>query len=333
MMITTQDTQTRQRTADELYALFEEFSSNNPFPKEPAGLYHAVRHIMSIPGKRLRPILCMAAAEMFGADARNALEAAAAVELYHNSTLVHDDIMDAASIRRGIPTVHEVFGTNAAINAGDVMIIKTYELLARLDCPVSVKAIQIFSKAAVEIIEGQTMDLDFETRTDVTEAEYLKMIEYKTSVLLAASLQMGATIAHAEERDAEAVYAFGKNLGISFQIKDDLLDAYGDGTKTGKKVGGDIVQNKRTLLYLRALSKADPSQKNELKRLESVADEREKIEGTLAIFNALNIKNEVEKTASEYYENAIKHLQKIEIAGDRKQVLYNLAERIFTRDF
>lgn len=332
-MIAAEDLKTKQHTVEELYTEFALFAKNNPFPAQPAGLYDAVNHIMGIPGKRLRPILLMAAAEMFGADAKDAVAAATAVEWYHNSTLVHDDIMDQADIRRGIPTIHKVYGVNTAINTGDVMIIKAYGLLGTLPCPKSVKAIEIFSKAAAEIIEGQTMDLDFETRSDVSETEYLKMIEFKTSVLLAAALQMGAVIGNASEEDALAVYEFGRSLGISFQIKDDWLDTFGEADKIGKKVGGDIARNKRTLLYLRALDKADASQKLALAALENEQDTDRKIAGTLAIFDALNIKTDVEQTASEYFETSLAHLDAVQIAPERKEMLRELAYRIYHRDF
>lgn len=332
-MIATEDLKTRQQQVEELYGVFENFSKNNPFPAEPAGLYNAVNHILSIPGKRLRPILLLASAEMFGATAESAVAAAAAVEWYHNSTLVHDDIMDQADIRRGIPTVHKLYGVNTAINTGDVMIIKAYGLLGTLPCPKSVKAIEIFSKAAAEIIEGQTMDLDFESRSDVSETEYLKMIEFKTSVLLAAALQMGAVIGDASEADAQAVYEFGRSLGISFQIKDDWLDTFGEAEKIGKKVGGDIARNKRTLLYLRAVNKADAAQKQKLAALETEADTELKISETLNIFDALNIKQEVEKTASDYFNASLAHLDSINLAPERKEILRELAFRIYHRDF
>lgn len=333
MLYTEIENKTELRTIEELYGLFEKFTENNPFPDKPSGLYDAVRHIMHIPGKRLRPILLMASAEMFGTEAEKAVAAAAAVEWYHNSTLVHDDIMDAADIRRGIPTVHTLFGVNAAINTGDVMIIKAYEMLARQSCEVSAKTIAIFSKAAAEIIEGQTMDLDFETRSDVSETEYLKMIEFKTSVLLAAALEMGAVIGGADEKEAAAAYAFGKNLGISFQIKDDWLDTFGDADKIGKKVGGDISRNKRTLLYLKALSKADASQKEKFGQLQHETDLEFKIQETLSLFEVLDIKNEVAQTAESYYHTALNNLDAIQVPEERKSILRNLAERIYNRDF
>jgi len=332
-MIATEDLKTKQQTVEVLYQVFEDFSKNTPFPVQPAGLYDAVRHIMSIPGKRLRPVLLMASAEMFGATAQESVSAAAAVEWYHNSTLVHDDIMDEADIRRGIPTVHKVYGVNTAINTGDVMIIKAYEMLGRLSCEQAKKSIAIFSKAASEVIEGQTMDLDFETRSDVSETEYLKMIEFKTSVLLAAALEMGAAIGGASDEDARSIYEFGRSLGISFQIKDDWLDTFGEADKIGKKVGGDIARNKRTLLYLRAINKANATQKQKLAELGSETDTELKIKETLSVFNELNIKQDVENTAAEYFAQSLNHLGSINIPEDRKHILRDLANRIYNRDF
>lgn len=318
---------------EKLYQTFEQFTKDNPFPEKPTGLYDAVRHIMDIPGKRLRPILLMAASDMFDGKVEHSAPAAAAIEWYHNSTLVHDDIMDQADIRRGIPTVHKVYGLNTAINTGDVMIIKAYGMLGKLPCPISNKAIEIFSKAAAEIIEGQTMDLDFETRDDVSEEEYLKMIEFKTSVLLAAALEIGAVIGDASAEDAESLYQFGRSLGISFQIKDDWLDTFGEADKIGKKVGGDIARNKRTLLYLRAMHKANTTQKEALLQLATEPNEDRKIGGTLAIFEALHIKEDIAGTMESYYQDAIAHLNAIQVSDERKQTLLDLAHRIYHRDF
>lgn len=333
-MIATEDLKTKQHQVEELYNIFEQFCTDTPFPAQPAGLYDAVRHIMSIPGKRLRPVLLMASAEMFGASAHESVSAAAAVEWYHNSTLVHDDIMDQADIRRGIPTVHKLYGINTAINTGDVMIIKAYQLLGKLSsCEHAKKTIAIFSKAAAEIIEGQTMDLDFETRSDVSETEYLKMIEFKTSVLLAAALEMGAVMGNATDEDAASVYQFGRSLGISFQIKDDWLDTFGEADKIGKKVGGDIARNKRTLLYLRAINKANPTQKQKLLDLGNETDIELKISETLSVFNELNIKQDIADTAATYFNEALGHLEAIQLPQERKEILRQLAYRIYEREF
>jgi geranylgeranyl diphosphate synthase type II len=327
------DTKMTPKTAKALYRVFETYSAANPFPETPAGLYDSVRHIMGIPGKRLRPVLLLAASEMFGSDAGEALPAALAVEWYHNSTLVHDDIMDAADLRRGIPTVHKVYGINTAINTGDVMIIRTYDMLSRLTGAGAIPVMKVFTKAATEVIEGQTWDLDFETRRDVTVQEYLKMIEMKTSVLIGAAVKMGALIGGAGVSDAEAMYRFGLNLGISFQIKDDWLDSFGDGGKTGKKVGGDILRNKRTLLYLLARTKADEKQKTELDRLETQTDGDAKIQGTLAIWEALGIRDLVEVRMADFYAEALRNLDSVMVEEERKTILRELAGRIYARDF
>jgi geranylgeranyl diphosphate synthase type II len=332
-MSTDIDTKMSPKTAEALYRVFETYSAANPVPETPAGLYDAVRHIMAIPGKRLRPVLLLAASEMFGTDAEEAAPAALAVEWYHNSTLVHDDIMDAADLRRGLPTVHNLYGINTAINTGDVMIIRTYEILTRLNNAGALTVMNVFTKAATEVIEGQTLDLDFETRRDVTVEEYLKMVEMKTSVLIAAAVKMGALIGGAGARDAEAMYHFGLNLGISFQIKDDWLDSFGEGGKTGKKVGGDILRNKRTLLYLTARTKADEKQKAELDRLETEPDGETKIQATLAIWEALGIRDLVERRMADFYAEALRNLDSVMMEEDRKTVLRDLARRIYARDF
>lgn len=332
-MTITDDTIQRIHSIAELQAKFQEYSARTSFPSQPAGLYDGVRHIMAIPGKRLRPLLLLAAADMFGANPDDALPAALATEWYHNSTLVHDDIMDEADIRRGNPTVHKLYGTSAAINAGDVMIIKAYGLLAKLPQDKIAKTVSIFSKAATEIIEGQTMDIEFESRTHVTEPEYLKMVEYKTSVLLAAALQIGAVLGNADDSDAKNIYEFGRLLGISFQIKDDWLDTFGEENAVGKKIGGDISRNKHTLLYIRALSSANESQQSMFSALRTEPDISKKIAETISLYNTLNIKENTNQTATLYYTEALQKLDAINLSSRQKQTLLTLAKNIYERTF
>ncbi|HLP19266.1 MAG TPA: polyprenyl synthetase family protein [Chitinophagales bacterium] len=231
------------QTPKQLAELYENFYQKNSFNYDPNGLYEPVRHIMNIPGKRIRPMLLLMACDMFGGNLQEALNAAFAMEVFHNFTLVHDDVMDNADIRRGVPTVHIKYGLNEAILAGDVMLSYGYKYLLNIQEPNTAGAMRLFTKTSIEIFEGQQLDLDFEKRLDVTVDEYLKMIEFKTSVLLAASLQIGALVAGASKEDQEKLYEFGLNLGLSFQIKDDWLDTFGEGEKVGKKIGGDIIQN------------------------------------------------------------------------------------------
>ena len=231
----------------QLLEMYEQKFSNT-FNNNPTSLYQPVNHIMSIKGKRIRPLLLLIANDMFGGNVQQALFPAYAMEVFHNFTLVHDDIMDNADIRRGEPTVHKKYGLNAGILAGDVMLAYTYKYLTDIPVAYVQPVLQLFNKTAIEIFEGQQTDIDFESRNDVAEAEYLKMIEYKTSVLLACSLQTGAILAGASLPNQQLVYDFGLNLGLSFQIKDDYLDSFGESAKVGKRIGGDILQNKKTLL-------------------------------------------------------------------------------------
>ena len=232
----------------QLSALYNEKFGINNFHQNPTGLYKPVNHIMNIPGKRIRPLLLLMGCDLFGGDVKQALNPAFAVEVFHNFTLVHDDIMDNADIRRGVPTVHKLYGTNAGILAGDVMLAYAYRYLTDVSPQFVAGLIAVFNKTAIEIFEGQQMDMDFETRTDVTEAEYLKMIEFKTSVLLGCCLQLGAVLGNATPADQELLYEFGLKLGLSFQIMDDYLDTFGEAAKVGKRIGGDIIQNKKTYL-------------------------------------------------------------------------------------
>jgi geranylgeranyl diphosphate synthase type II len=235
--------------------------------KEPASLYEPIDYILTLGGKRLRPVLTLMSADFFGGNYKQALDASLAVEMFHNFSLVHDDIMDNAPLRRGHQTVHEKWDVNTGILSGDAMLILAYQLFETYRPEVFMQLAVLFSKTALEVCEGQQYDVDFETRNDVTISEYIKMIEYKTAVLIGASLQMGAIIADASQSCQEKIYAFGKNLGIAFQLQDDYLDAFGNPLTFGKQVGGDIIANKKTFLYLTALQKSTPAEAQELSSL------------------------------------------------------------------
>lgn len=237
---------------------------------EPRNLYEPITYLLDLGGKRIRPVLTLMTTEIFGGDYKMALDAALAIEVFHNFSLVHDDIMDNAPLRRGKMTVHEKWDVNTGILSGDVMLIKAYQLLERYESHLFKDLIQLFSKTAIEVCEGQQYDVDFENRVDVSLAEYLKMIEYKTSVLLAAAMKMGAMIAGASKEDKTIIYDFGKYLGIAFQLQDDYLDAFGDPKTFGKQIGGDIIANKKTFLYLQSLSMCTAQQKLELEHLFSI---------------------------------------------------------------
>lgn len=318
---------------DELLALYEKAFSQNNFNTSPTNLYKPVEHIMGMQGKKIRPLLLLLSLDMFGGNVEEGLNPAFAMEVFHNFTLVHDDIMDQADIRRGEPTVHKKFGTNAAILAGDVMLAYAYKYLTSVPLHHVPAMMGIFNKTAIEIFEGQQMDVDFETRTDVALDEYLKMIEYKTSVLLACCVQLGAILGNANDADQAAVYQFGLNLGLSFQIKDDLLDAFGEGEKVGKKIGGDILQNKKTYLYISTLNRCNEAQAAKLKTLATEKDETVKVNGVKALMVETGAKAATEAKAEELYNLSLKSLEEIKVDDSRKKVLRLMAEKINTRDY
>ncbi|MFN8288490.1 MAG: polyprenyl synthetase family protein [Chitinophagales bacterium] len=318
---------------DQLLALYEKEFSKNNFNTNPTNLYKPVEHIMSMKGKKIRPLLVLLSCDMFGGRVEEALNPAFAMEVFHNFTLVHDDIMDQADIRRGEPTVHKKFGTNAAILAGDVMLAYAYKYLTSVKLENVPALMNIFNKTAIEIFEGQQMDVDFENRTDVTLPEYIKMIEYKTSVLLACCAQLGAILAGASDADQKAVYDFGLNLGLSFQIKDDLLDAFGEGDKVGKKIGGDILQNKKTYLYISAYNSASDKQKALLNALLTEKDEAKKIAGVKAIMQETGAVQVTEKKAEDLYQQCLNSLKSVSLDESRKKVLYAMADMVNKREY
>lgn len=320
-------------STETLLSLYEQKFGSCNFNDNPSTLYAPVKHIMQVKGKRIRPLLLLMSTDLFGGSIEQALNPAFGVELFHNFTLVHDDIMDNADIRRGIPTVHKLYGTNSGILAGDVMLAYAYQYL--IDIPVAFipEVLRVFNKTAIEIFEGQQMDMDFEKREDVSEHEYLKMIEYKTSVLLACSLQLGAVLAGAGEANQKKIYDFGINLGLAFQIKDDYLDAFGESEKVGKKIGGDILQNKKTYLLISALHKAKANQLYELNTLLQNKNEEEKIEGVKNLFITLGIKDDTEKRMNELYNKAIESLKSVSVKEEQKELLLQLAKEIHAREF
>jgi geranylgeranyl diphosphate synthase type II len=318
---------------NELLSLYEKRFSTNNFNANPTNLYDPVKHIMGIKGKRIRPLLLLMSADMFGGNVEQGLNPSFAMEVFHNFTLVHDDIMDNADIRRGVPTVHKKFGLNAGLLAGDVMLAYAYKYLTDITPDFIPPVLEIFNKTAIEIFEGQQMDMDFEKRINVLETEYLKMIEFKTSVLMACSLQIGAIIAGAELKSQHAVYDFGLNLGLAFQIKDDYLDTFGDGEKVGKKIGGDILQNKKTYLLITALNKASGQQKEGLLALLEGGDGDKKIAAVKEIFEDLGVRTTTEVHIDKFFGQAITSLNRIGIPETRKEPLLKLAQMVYDRDF
>jgi geranylgeranyl diphosphate synthase type II len=302
--------------------------------KEPASLYEPIDYILTLGGKRLRPVLTLMSADFFGGNYKQALDASLAVEMFHNFSLVHDDIMDNAPLRRGHQTVHEKWDVNTGILSGDAMLILAYQLFETYRPEVFMQLAVLFSKTALEVCEGQQYDVDFETRNDVTISEYIKMIEYKTAVLIGASLQMGAIIADASQSCQEKIYAFGKNLGIAFQLQDDYLDAFGNPLTFGKQVGGDIIANKKTFLYLTALQKSTPS---EVKTLSSLfgtmpKDPSDKITAVKEIFVCSGAAKATEDEIARYTNTSISLLQDIKISQQHKDTLKSFADFLMNRN-
>jgi geranylgeranyl diphosphate synthase type II len=302
--------------------------------KEPASLYEPIDYILTLGGKRLRPVLTLMSADFFGGNYKQALDASLAVEMFHNFSLVHDDIMDNAPLRRGHQTVHEKWDVNTGILSGDAMLILAYQLFETYEPKVFMQLAVLFSKTALEVCEGQQYDVDFETRNDVTISQYIKMIEYKTAVLIGASLQMGAIIAEASESCQEKIYAFGKNLGIAFQLQDDYLDAFGNPLTFGKQVGGDIIANKKTFLYLTALQKSTPSEAQELSSLFATMpkDPSDKITAVKEIFVSSGAAKATEDEIVRYTNTSISLLQDIKISQQHKDTLKSFADFLMNRN-
>lgn len=303
-------------------------------PAEPKGLYEPLRYVTSLGGKRMRPVLVLAGCELFGGEAKNALPAAIAIELFHNFTLVHDDIMDQAPLRRNQPTVHTKWNVNTAILSGDVLLVKAYAQLALSPNDKLQTIIQVFNDTAVKVCEGQQLDMDYEKETLISLAKYIGMIELKTAVLLAGSLQIGALIGGARDEDARRIYAFGRNLGIAFQLQDDLLDVYGDQAKVGKQKGGDILANKKTFLMLKAieLSASQPYQKEALLNWLQAPASNDKVEGVTAIFDQLQIKAAAEAEMKKYYNNALANLKDIPLGEEKKKELVAFVDQLMGRE-
>nr|WP_294777064.1 polyprenyl synthetase family protein [uncultured Flavobacterium sp.] len=302
--------------------------------KEPNNLYEPIRYILSLGGKRLRPVLTLMATEVFDTDCQKAIQAATAVEVFHNFSLIHDDIMDDAPLRRGNETVHEKWDLNTGILSGDAMLILAYQFFETYEPNVFRELAKLFSKTALEVCEGQQYDVDFETRDDVTIPEYLKMIEYKTAVLVAAAMKMGAIVAETSEENANAIYDFGLNLGIAFQLQDDYLDAFGNPETFGKQVGGDIIENKKTYLYLKALEYSKETEKEQLLHLFSIqpSDNTDKINSVKQIFNQTGASDATQSAIQEYTLKAFETLDKMNISEDKKAVLKAFGDKLMSRN-
>nr|WP_299382537.1 polyprenyl synthetase family protein [Allomuricauda sp.] len=314
-------------------SLFLSYMEATQSQKEPRNLYEPMDYILGLGGKRMRPVLTLMSTELFGGNPKEALDAAMAIEVFHNFSLVHDDIMDDAPLRRGQMTVHEKWDVNTGILSGDAMLIKAYQCLESYPQAIFKQLMVLFSQTAMEVCEGQQYDVDFETRDDVTIPEYLKMIEYKTAVLVAAAMKMGAIVAGAPEKDAEAIYQFGRNLGLAFQLQDDYLDAFGDPKTFGKQVGGDIMENKKTFLYLKALEFADQEEREGLMHLFSIkpSETKTKVETVKNIFLESGAVDAAKKEIQHYTEKAFDTLSGINIQEANKKVLRQFGEYLMKR--
>lgn len=313
--------------------VFLEYLEQFAKEKEPKRLYQPINYILKLGGKRLRPVLTLIATDIFNEDYKKALNAALAVEVFHNFSLVHDDIMDAAPLRRGQETVHEKWNLNTGILSGDAMLIIAYQLFENYEANMFQSLAKLFSKTALQVCEGQQNDIDFETRNDVTIIEYLTMIEYKTAVLIAAAMQIGAIVANASKENQNSIYEFGKNLGIAFQLQDDYLDVFGNPESFGKQVGGDIIENKKTYLYLKTFEFSNEDEKLQLQDLFSIQsnDNANKIEKVKQLFITSGGAEATKNAIKEYTEKAFSVLEILNISEEKKFVLRQFGEHLMNR--
>ena len=313
-----------------LHEVIERGLGKIAYPNSPSKLYRPIEYVMGLGGKRMRPILLLMAYQLFDENIEKAISPALGIEIFHNFTLLHDDIMDNAPIRRGKQTVHEKWDNNIAILSGDTMLVQAYQLLSDVDKSIVKEVLTVFNKAAIQVCEGQQWDMDFETQKEVSLQEYLKMIENKTAVLFGATLQIGAITAGASKENQNNLYHFGLNMGIAFQLKDDLLDVFGNPDEFGKQIGGDIMANKKTFLYLKALQLANESQQENLHKFFNAKEEsEEKVIGVKAIFTDLDIPKHTKDMMRAYYTKAMRHLNAID--SDNKAPLIAFSEKLMDR--
>ena len=313
---------------------FDKYLKSYNQSKTPKNLYEPIQYVLALGGKRLRPILTLMSADCFGGNISDSLKAALAIEVFHNFTLIHDDIMDNAPLRRGKQTVHEKWNINTGILSGDAMLIMAYKLFESYPQTQSQELIKLFSKTALEVCEGQQYDIDFGNRFDVTTAEYLKMIEYKTAVLVASAMQMGAIIADASSEDQQKCFDFGRNLGIAFQLKDDYLDTFGDPKTFGKQIGGDIIENKKTYLFTKSIEMGSQTTRNILKELYSQdsSSNKKKIFKVIEIFNETGAADANCLAIKKYTEKAFSNLESLSIDSSKKNLLRDFGTQLMSRN-
>ena len=317
---------------DELVQQFTSYFNKRHFPQSPATLYDPCEYFLGLGGKRIRPVMCLMGNELFDNISPDAFNVATAIELFHNFTLIHDDIMDKAPLRRGMQTVHTKYDENTALLSGDVMLIRAYEYITKIKAGYIHKILGLFNCTAMQVCEGQQLDMDFEKREHVPLEDYIHMIGLKTSVLLAASLQMGAILGGAGEGNAKHLYDFGLNLGIAFQVQDDYLDAFGDPEKFGKQVGGDILANKKTFLLIHALDVANETQKAELELLIE-SNQHDKVTRVLEIYKECKVEEWAKDLKAGYISKAFQHLEETAVLTARKKPLEQLASFLVQRDY
>lgn len=321
-------------TASELLEKINAHITDLKFGRTPQGLYDPVTYVLSMGGKRIRPVLMLMAYNLYQENVIHILGPATGIEVYHNYTLLHDDLMDRADRRRGNETVHKVWNDNTAILSGDAMLVLAYQFIAQ--CPVAhlKEVMDLFSLTALEICEGQQMDMDFEQRKDVKEEEYLEMIRLKTSVLLAVSLKIGALLGGASSEDAERLYEFGLNMGMAFQLKDDLLDVYGDAAVFGKNIGGDILCNKKTYMLIKAFEHANDEQLRQLNTWVNAEafEPGEKITAVTDLYNQIGVKEICEKKVADFSERAMKNIIAVNVADEKKKELEKLMKELISRE-
>lgn len=321
-------------TSKELLGKVNDFISSLSYDRKPESIYEPIKYVLSIGGKRIRPVLMLLAYNLYKDDPESILMQACALETYHNYTLLHDDLMDNADMRRGMPTVHRKWNANTAILSGDSMLVLAYQRMAQCDPNKLKPVLDLFTETALEIGEGQQYDMDFESRTDVAEEEYIEMIRLKTSVLLACAVKIGAILADAPKADADNLYKFGEQIGLAFQLQDDLLDVYGDPAVFGKAIGGDIVSNKKTYMLINAYRLADGRQREELLRWVTSTDfnRDEKVAAITRIYDELDIRGLCETRINSYFDCASKYLDAVGVGEERKVQLRAFAKEMMHRE-
>lgn len=323
------------KTADEILSMVNEFLANLPYERKPKSLYEPIRYVLSMGGKRIRPTLMLLGYNLFKDNPEKILMNAVALETYHNYTLLHDDLMDNADLRRGHETVHKKWDANTAILSGDSMLVLAYERMAQCDEKHLAKVLKLFTTTALEIGEGQQFDMEFENRNDVKEEEYIEMIRLKTSVLLACALKMGAILADASDEDAENLYKFGEQIGLAFQLQDDYLDVYGDTKVFGKEIGGDITSNKKTYMLINAFNLANEAQRAELQKWVDAKnfDRAEKVAAVTRLYNEIGIDKLAQDKIAYYFEQSKKYLDAVNVPAERKEELAKYAQKMMKRQY